>query len=106
MSSYSLRWTSNAVSQLKEVADYLEDFSEKTADRILDEIIDFADTFVEMPLRFPECSDLPTKGKIYRGALYEKYRIIYKVWKKEIIILGIIHTSRSPQEIKKLRRLK
>ncbi len=101
-----LRWTGNAVGQLKAATDYLEQFSEKSANELLNELIGFVDTLPAMPLRFPECPYLRTKDKIYRNALWDKYRIIYKVLPDEVIVLGIIHVSRNPGEIKKLRRVK
>jgi plasmid stabilization system protein ParE len=105
--SYAVRWVNNAVSQLKAIIDYIEPDSIAASNAVIDEIITFADSFSEMPMRHPECKELPTKSKIYRNAIYnKKYRIIYKVTSSEVVILGIIHTSRSPSEIKKLRGLK
>jgi plasmid stabilization system protein ParE len=105
--SYSVRWVSNAVAQVKAITDYIEPYSVEASNKLLDDIIDFADSLGEMPLRHPECRELPTKSKIYRNAVYaNKYRIIYRVVASEVVILGIIHTSRSPAEIKKLRGLK
>lgn len=105
--SYTVRWVNNAVYQLKAIVDYIEPDSLAASNTILDEIITFADSFSQMPMRYPECKELPTKSKIYRNAIYaKKYRIIFKVTSSEVVILGIIHTSRSPSEIKKLRGLK
>lgn len=72
MSKYSLRWTSNAVGQLKTAVDYLERFSEKSADRILDEMIGFADSFAGMPMCFPECPDFPIKSETYMKIIFHQ----------------------------------
>jgi plasmid stabilization system protein ParE len=106
MSSYTLKWTGNAIYQLNSIVDYSKTFSEEKADELLDEILAFIETFTEMPLRFPECAELLTKKKMYRSALYEKYRIVFKITKSDVIILGIIHTSRNPKILKKLRKIK
>ena len=47
---------------------------------------------------------LPTKRNLYRFALIMKsWKIIFKVTNNLLIFIGIIHTSRHPREIKKLR---
>ena len=50
MTNITLRWTGNAVNQLRVAIDYLEQSSEKSADELLDEITNFVDTFPAMPL--------------------------------------------------------
>ena len=47
---------------------------------------------------------LPTKRNWYRRRIYKKrYKIIYKVLKTKLIFLAVIHSSRHPNEIAKLR---
>jgi plasmid stabilization system protein ParE len=105
--NYEIRWTENAVNQLNSILNYFEEFSEVLPNQVLDEIILLADSLINMPFRYPECKELPTKTKIYRSALYQKqYRIIYRVSSDEVIVLGIIHTSRNPSEIKKLKKIR
>lgn len=55
------------------------------------------------PFAYKECEQLSTKTKVYRQAVCLSWLIIYKVTATEIIVLGIIHTSRRPTQIKKLR---
>ncbi len=66
---YSLRCTSNTLSQLKTVVDYSERFSEKSADQVLDETIDFADSFTGMPMRFPECAGFSTESETHMESI-------------------------------------
>ena len=58
------------------------------------------------PFAYKECEQLPTKTKIYRQAVSLSWLIIYKITDAEIIILGVIHTSRRPSRIKKFRGMK
>ncbi|RZJ20538.1 MAG: type II toxin-antitoxin system RelE/ParE family toxin [Acinetobacter sp.] len=55
------------------------------------------------PFAYKECEHLPTKTKIYRQAVCLSWLIIYKLTVNEIVVLGVIHTSRRPARIKKLR---
>ena len=47
---------------------------------------------------------LPTKRNWYRRRIYKKrYKIIYKVLKKKLVFLKVVHGARHPDEIAKLR---
>ena len=58
------------------------------------------------PLSFRECDEIPTRSKTYRKAVCMSWLVIYKIIAAEITIPGIIHTSRRPSFIKKLRKVK
>jgi plasmid stabilization system protein ParE len=58
------------------------------------------------PFVFKECAPLTTKAKMYRQASCLSWLIIYKITSTEIIILGVIHSARSPSRIKKFRKIK
>ncbi|HYF32612.1 MAG TPA: type II toxin-antitoxin system RelE/ParE family toxin [Chitinophagaceae bacterium] len=51
-----------------------------------------------------ECEQLATEDRIYRQAVCSSWLIIYKITDKKVIILGIIHSSRKPSRIKRLKR--
>ncbi len=57
------------------------------------------------PLAFRECDELPTKSKVYRRAVCHSWLIIYKITGLEIKILSVVHGSRRPLVIKKLRQV-
>ena len=58
------------------------------------------------PWKYKECKELPTKNHIYRIALYKSWHIIYRIKTTEIVILGIIHSSRKPSKLKTLKKIK
>lgn len=58
------------------------------------------------PFAFKECEQLTTKTKIYRRAICLSWLIIYKISNAEILILSIIHGSRNPSKISKLKKIK
>jgi len=56
------------------------------------------------PTAYPPEPFLPTKNNWYRFTLVMKsWKLIFKITNDSLIFLGIIHTSRHPREIKKLR---
>jgi plasmid stabilization system protein ParE len=74
----------------------------KTGDGLLKRI----EKIGENPFAFSECEYLPTKGKIYRKAIYKSWSIIYKIAPDDVLILGIVHHSRNPSEVKKIKKQK
>jgi toxin ParE1/3/4 len=55
---------------------------------------------------FSECRHIPTKSKMYRWIILESHIIIYRITKKEIQVLRIVHSHRSISKIKASRGLK
>jgi len=74
--------------------------------KVGDELFNTISRIGQHPYAFKECDEIKTKTKIYRRAVCLSWLIIYKIIKTEIIILGIIHTSRKPSTIKILKRIK
>ncbi|RLD55231.1 MAG: hypothetical protein DRJ01_16925, partial [Bacteroidetes bacterium] len=71
-----------------------------------DMIFDTIDKIELNPLIFQICEELPTKTNIYRRAICSSWTIIFKVKDLQILILGIIHSSRKPSKIRKLKKVK
>jgi plasmid stabilization system protein ParE len=71
-----------------------------------DRIFETIEQIRKNPLAFKECEALPTPEKIYRQAICMSWLIIFRIKKSEIVILGIIHGSRNPSRLKKIRRIK
>jgi len=69
-----------------------------------DAIFKVIDRIAVNPFAFKECEELATKTKIYRKATCLSWLIIYKIAAPEIIILGIIHSSRKPANLKALKK--
>ena len=69
-------------------------------------IFETIDRIALNPFAFRECEEIPTTTKIYRRAVCFSWLIIYKITNAEIVVLGIIHGSRRPSKIKKLKKIK
>ena len=54
----------------------------------------------------PECRFLPTKNKIYRNIIWNRYLIVYKINRNTIDILSIFHSKQNPDKLKQVRRIK
>lgn len=53
-----------------------------------------------------ECRYLETKTKIYRNVILGAYLIIYRIRPNQIEVLRAFHGSRSPKNIKSVRKIK
>ncbi len=106
--TYSLRVTENALQNIDDITGYIAYIKHQplNAIRVGDKIFDTIDRIELNPLAFKECEEIPTKTKIYRKAVCMSWNIIYKIKASEIVILGIIHGSRKPSKIKKLKKVK
>ena len=91
-------WTPKAIAEPRKAYEYISQDSLQSARKLIDEITTLADKLPEQPEMFP-----PDKyKKDYDGSwrAFEKlhYRISYRITKKEIRIIRMRHTSRSPIE--------
>lgn len=92
---------------LDEVFNYgLETFGQKQAENYETEIWELIDRLPNSYHLFPECKHLPTKSKIYRWIILDAHLIIYRIRKKEIQVLRLLHSKRSVTKIKATRRTK
>ncbi len=106
--TYSLRITENALQNIDEITGYIAYIKHQplNAIRVGDKIFETIDRIEQNPLAFRECEEIPTKIKIYRKAVCMSWNIIYKIKSSDIIVLGIIHSSRRASKVRKLRKVK
>jgi len=106
--AYTVRLTENALQNIYEITGYITFINHQpiNAIRVGDKIFKTIDYIGQHPFAFRQCEEIPTKNKIYRKAICLSWLIIYKIKHSEIIILGIIHSSRKPSIIKTLKKLK
>ncbi|MGE0018117.1 MAG: type II toxin-antitoxin system RelE/ParE family toxin [Draconibacterium sp.] len=103
---YSLKLSLNAISNFDEITGYIA-FNKKeplSAIGVGGKIFNVIERIGKNPFAFRECEEIKTKSRMYRKAVCMSWLIIYKVSGTEILILGIIHSSRQPLTIKKLRK--
>ena len=81
-------------------------FGLKAADKFLEELFDCVTKLQTQYFLHPECRHLETKTKIYRNIIFGSYLIIYRIRAHKIEVLRAFHGSRSPREIKKVRKIK
>jgi plasmid stabilization system protein ParE len=106
--AYSLRISDNALQNIDDITGYIAYIKHQplAAIRVGDKIFQTIDRIEKNPLAFRECWEIPTKTKIYRQAVCMSWLIIYKVKANQIVILGIIHSSRKPSRIRSLKKIK
>jgi plasmid stabilization system protein ParE len=101
-------WTQHALDALEEVFHFGSRYSQDRAVDYGDQIIDFCDALSQSPNKFPACPGLPHPDGVYRSAVFDRrYRIIYRIAEADdkIYVLDAFHTSRNPEQIKRLREV-
>jgi plasmid stabilization system protein ParE len=106
--TYSLRITEHALQNIDEITGYIAFIRHEplNALKLGDKIFNVIDNIEKNPFSYRECEEIPTSGKIYRKAVCLSWLIIYKIKPEEVVILGVIHSSRRRSRIKALRKIK
>lgn len=106
--TYKIRLSDNAIRNIDEITGYIAFINHQPINAIKagDAIFEMLDRIEHNPYSFKECELIPAKAKMYRQALCLSWYIIYKIIAPEIIVPGIIHTSRKPSKRKALRKVK
>ncbi|MBD3273642.1 hypothetical protein GF385_04820 [Candidatus Dependentiae bacterium] len=105
---YRLNITENGYATIDEISDYIanEKFEPISAVNVVDRIFEAIDKIPLDPFIHSECEEIPTKSKMYRKVLCMSWWIVYRIKKDEVIILGVVSTSRSKSKIRSLRKIK
>lgn len=106
--AYSLRVSENALQNLNDITGFIAFVKHQpiNAVRVGDKIMETIERIERNPLSFRECEGIPSRSKIYRKAVCMSWLVIYKINSSEIIILGIIHSSRRSSSVRKLQKVK
>ncbi|MBN1340146.1 MAG: type II toxin-antitoxin system RelE/ParE family toxin [Bacteroidales bacterium] len=106
--TYKVRLTEKARQDIDYITGYIAFINHQplNATGVGDALFETIDRIGQNPFAFRECSEIPTKNKIYRQAVCLSWLIIYKIKAREVTILGIIHSARKPSRIKKYRKIK
>lgn len=106
--TYSLRITENALQNIDDITGYIAFLKHEplNAIRVGNKLFETINRIEQNPMAFRECDEIPTITKIYRKAVCMSWLIIYKIKSSEIVVLGIIHSSRKSSSIKTLKNVK
>jgi plasmid stabilization system protein ParE len=90
-------WTKRAEKDLFSNIAYIAEQSPKNAMKVANDILEFVETLKDYPYKYP-------KEKFYyreniRFAIKYRFKIVYRVEKKSIIIMRLFHTKQNPNKI-------
>jgi len=84
----------------------LEIFGYFQAENYKQQIRQLLDLLKDFYLAYPECRHLLTKSRIYRNIILDSHLIIYRITKKHIEVLDIIHSASSIRKIRNVRNIR
>jgi toxin ParE1/3/4 len=104
---YELLLTAGARRDLEEIYDYLAEFdSQASADYVLDQLMDVAESLATSPERGVYAKELLALGiREYRQIYFKPYRVIYRVMDKQVVIYVIADGRRDMQSLLSRRLL-
>ena len=103
---FTVHWSRFAQQNLKDIYYYIHEDSPQNAVKVTSDIVALSKSLAHLPLKYEECTELPTKSKIYRKATYAPFKIIYRIKGKRIEILSVFHSSQNPKKIFLFRKIK
>ena len=87
-----LAWSPEAVEDIESIANYIQRDSQYYARAVVSRIISVSESILDHPFQgrvVPEINDLSIRERFVH-----KYRVIYRVEPKRILIVAVIHGSR------------
>jgi len=94
MQKYSVKITGIAESDILETFRHISKDNQAAAIRWVEEIERQIHSLERLPLRCPVIPEAKELGKEYRHILYGEYRTIFKIERKKVIIMRVIHGAR------------
>ena len=99
---YRVIMPSDAKASLRDIIEYIKKRSPLAAEKVRKGLLKKVKGLADFPERFSKEEYLSGKDGNYRSVSVWHYKIIYKIEVDRVVILRFMHTSRSPEEIKKL----
>lgn len=90
-----VEWTETAKKALKFAYNYHLDYSESSAESIVNEIIDTTDSIV-----FSKQYQVDEINPKYRRIIVRDYKVLYKESGNNIEIMNVVNTQQSPEKLK------
>lgn len=90
-------WTETAQKALRAVFDFHAENSEKSASRIVDDIIDRVETMV-----FQQQYQVDEINANYRRIVVRNYKILYLVKDETVLVMNVFSTKDDPGKLKAL----
>ncbi len=88
----SITWTRSAISDVKNLRDFIAQDSEAYADRFVQKILEVVErigNFPNLGRKMPEALD-----ESIREVLFRNYRIIYRREERNVLVLMVVHAAR------------
>ena len=92
--AYKVFITENAQDDLRHIFSYIAEDSVNNAKKFVSELEDRINTLSSLPERASYIPENAFLGTEYRQLMHGKYRVIFRIDKKEIFILRVVHGSK------------
>ena len=96
MPGYKVIYSKRALADLVSIYDYIASVSPSSATRMIERLLDMADSLEEFPGRFGLAREAGRFGFELRQVIVRPYRIVYRVEGTAVRIETFRHASRQP----------
>lgn len=103
--NYKVIWDDEAKASLRKIYNHIKNReSIEQARKVRDEIKELARSLGFMPHKYATDPFLKDEPGDNRFKVIWSYKLVYEVTKEAILILDVFHTSRDPQNLKRVKR--
>ena len=95
-----LVWSIPAKQDLQKIYDYYSQFSVNSANKLIDLILKKASILQNSASQ--KTGQIDEYNNKYRRLIAGSFKIFYKIFKTEILIVRVFNTSQNPKQIKKI----
>lgn len=92
-------WSFSALEMLAELHEYINEISEKSADKYIDGIYKSIEKLEKHPESCSPCKNKKIREAGYRCCKFKNHIIIYLFSNQTVNILAIIHSKRNPSSL-------
>ena len=94
MPAYKVSITRAAERDIEDCVKYLALESRQAAGKWLDELLDRIGSLEKYPAKAPRIPESIESGETYRHLVSGKYRIVFRIRGKTVIIIRVVHAAR------------
>lgn len=94
-----VEWSFSALEMLSEVYDYLAEYSEISAEKYVDELLEYSRRLEKYPESCAPCRNNALREAGLRCCKFKKHIIVYEILPSKVAILAVIHSSRNPDDL-------
>ncbi|MEL6941273.1 MAG: type II toxin-antitoxin system RelE/ParE family toxin [Bacteroidota bacterium] len=99
MEEQVVEWSFSALEMLSEIYDYLAEYSKDSAEKYVDELLEYTRRLEKYPESCALCRNNQLKSAGLRCCKFKKHIIVYEIFPSKVVVLAVIHSRSNPDDL-------